>query len=78
MIDTRCDYCQLRNNVAVWRQTGELVCYDCRLDMLNVEFEDARPVSITGLDDTIIVGDEDYQVAVNLRTADHETTEVLH
>lgn len=35
----RCEYCHEQKPVRVWKQTDELVCYDCRLEMLEVEFQ---------------------------------------
>jgi len=34
-----CVYCNEYKEVRVWEQTGEKVCYDCRLDLLDNERE---------------------------------------
>jgi len=34
-----CVYCEENKQVRVWKETGELVCYDCRLDFLDDEFK---------------------------------------
>lgn len=38
-----CDYVEntpskFKNPIKVWKETGELVCWGCREDMLNTEF----------------------------------------
>lgn len=38
-----CDYIEgqespFKNPIKVWKETGELVCWSCRDDMLNTEF----------------------------------------
>ena len=35
-----CPYCDENKRCAVWRETGEWVCNDCRLDMLEQEFKE--------------------------------------
>lgn len=37
--EERCVYCEEVKEVKEWKETGEQVCYDCRFDMLNSEFE---------------------------------------
>jgi len=40
-----CVYCGDYKEVKIWEWTGELVCYDCRLDYLDQEFrEEENPV----------------------------------
>ena len=41
IIITTCPYCGELKETVVWKETGERVCYDCRLDLLNQEFEAA-------------------------------------
>lgn len=36
--DSECAYCQEPKLVRVWKQTGELVCFDCRQSLLEQEF----------------------------------------
>lgn len=39
-----CAYCEMhKRTTKVWEQTNELVCYDCRENMLHREFEAAFP-----------------------------------
>lgn len=37
-----CEYCNKKTNqnnpVKLWKQTGEMVCYTCRVDMVEDEF----------------------------------------
>ena len=35
-----CVYCEKYKEVKVWEKTGEMVCYDCRLDFLDQEFKE--------------------------------------
>jgi len=37
-----CVYCEEYKEVKVWERTGEKVCYDCRLDFLDQEFEEGK------------------------------------
>ncbi len=38
MNKTTCVYCETERDTKTWEQTGESVCYECRLDLLNQEF----------------------------------------
>jgi len=35
----RCPYCGELKETVLWKETGEWVCYDCRLDLLEQEFK---------------------------------------
>jgi len=35
-----CPYCSELKYVKVWGETGEKVCFGCRLDLLETEFEE--------------------------------------
>jgi len=35
-----CPYCDKLKWVKVWQETGEEVCFECRLDLLEQEFEE--------------------------------------
>jgi len=37
-----CVYCEKNKEVKIWEKTGELVCYDCRLDFLDQEFNEDK------------------------------------
>lgn len=43
-----CDYCSSMGDrsekpVTIWKETGERVCYDCRVEFVEQEFEDSSP-----------------------------------
>lgn len=35
---TECIYCEEHKETRIWQETGEEVCYDCRLGLLDQEF----------------------------------------
>lgn len=37
-----CPYCDKLKYVKVWEETGEEVCFECRLDLLKQEFEETN------------------------------------
>lgn len=37
-----CVYCDEIKETRVWKETGENVCYDCRIDLLDTEFESKK------------------------------------
>jgi len=37
-----CVYCEEHKEVRTWKQTGEKVCYDCRVDFLDQEFKEQK------------------------------------
>ena len=39
-----CIYCDEAQILVKWKETGEWVCYECRLQMLEQEFEDAEEI----------------------------------
>lgn len=41
-IMAECPYCEEYKETVVWKETGEYVCYDCRLDLLDQEFKEEK------------------------------------